>query len=203
MGRQARVGSLGSGLSMSKIFQALQKERGDIQDAVLQATVGGSLSIPMLQIQAPSAILRGPAGETSPVSAAPSSFGYAAEAVADDSNLFSAIQVQSLKISASTPLLPFDTKSIRASEEYRMIRTKIFQHPLQPRMMVISSAGPADGKSITAVHLAGAVSLKTVSKVLLIDGDIRKTSSATLLVASETPGLTDLLTAKCALDDAI
>ncbi len=188
---------------MSKIFQALQKERGDIQESVIQAIDGGSLSIPMFEIQAPSAILRGPAGETSPVSAAPSSFGYAAEPVADDSNLFSAIQVQSLKISASTPLLPFDTKSIRASEEYRMIRTKIFQHPLQPRMMVISSAGPADGKSITAVNLAGALSLKTEGKVLLIDGDIRRSSIATLLGVSETPGLTDLLAAKCALEDAI
>src|SRR5579872_3096648 len=156
---------------MSKIFEALQRGQGDIPELV----------IPAIEQEGP--IPQQLSAEPSPVPSkepllTPAAAGIPSSGTGSmpSSDVVSGSRVLPLRISASTPILPFDTTSFRASEEYRMIRTKIFQHPLQPKMIVISSAGPGDGKSVTAVNLAGALSLKTEAKVLLLDADIRRSS---------------------------
>jgi capsular exopolysaccharide synthesis family protein len=109
----------------------------------------------------------------------------------------------SLRIPASAPLLPFEAHSSRASEQYRAIRTKLFQHPRQPKIIVVSSAGPGDGKSITAANLAGAVSLKAGARVLLLDADCRRSSLPAKLGIPEAPGLMDFLAGERTLEESI
>jgi receptor protein-tyrosine kinase len=63
-------------------------------------------------------------------------------------------------------------------------------------MQVISVTSPAagDGKTLTAINLAGALSRGAESRVLLIDGDLRRPSVARQLALTDSPaGLADVL----------
>src|SRR3954454_17997243 len=60
-------------------------------------------------------------------------------------------------------------------------------------MIVLSSAGPGDGKTVTAVNLAGALSLKSDANVLLLDTDLRRSSIGQPLGIPSAPGLTEVL----------
>jgi capsular exopolysaccharide synthesis family protein len=110
-----------------------------------------------------------------------------------------------LRVPSSAPVLPYDgaARDWTVSERYRIIRTKILQHPRQPRVMVVSSPGPGDGKTITAVNLAGALSLKANAKVLLMDADFRRPSVHKQTGLPNEPGLAAVLEKHCALEDAL
>lgn len=107
------------------------------------------------------------------------------------------------RIPSPSPLLPFEGKHWHASEQYRALRTKLLQHPRQPRMVVISSPGSGDGKSITSINLAAAMALKSEADVLLIDGDFRRSSIHALLGLPASPGLAEVLAGSCNLDQAM
>ena len=108
-----------------------------------------------------------------------------------------------LHIDTSAPLFPFDEQHAFASEQYRIIRTKILRHSRNPRMIVISSAGSGDGKSATAINLSAAFSLKVRSATLLVDADFRCSSVHRCLGLPQGPGLADILQGKCHLWDAV
>ena len=101
------------------------------------------------------------------------------------------------------PLLPFDSSPSRASEQYRYLRTKLVQNPRQPRLILISSPGPGDGKTVTAVNLTGALSLKSSAAVALVDADLRRASLHRHLGVPKSPGLIDVLRGKCALEEVL
>jgi capsular exopolysaccharide synthesis family protein len=101
------------------------------------------------------------------------------------------------------PLMPFGEADWAAGEQYRIARTKIVQHPKRPRFIVVSSPAAGDGKSITAINLAGALSLKSEGKVLLVDGDLRRSSICALLGLPETPGLAEVLAGAVSLEAAL
>ena len=48
----------------------------------------------------------------------------------------------------------------RVSEQYRLIRTKIVQHPAHPKMLIITSPGPGDGKTVSSLNIAGILALR-------------------------------------------
>ena len=108
-----------------------------------------------------------------------------------------------LQIPAGLPLLPFDNTHPHAAEQYRMIRTKLLQHPRQPSTILVSSAGPMDGKTVTAVNIAGALALKTEANVLLLEGDLRRPVLSVQLGTPPGPGLSDVLGAGLPLDEAL
>jgi capsular exopolysaccharide synthesis family protein len=113
-----------------------------------------------------------------------------------------ALRPVSLRRKSGSPLLPFDGGNWRASEQYRIIRTKLVQHPRQPRMLVVSSAGPGDGKTVSAINVAGALALRNAT-VLLVDADFRRGSLAKSLGIPKTQGLIDFLDGSRGLDDVI
>jgi protein-tyrosine kinase len=117
--------------------------------------------------------------------------------------LQSKVRTVPFQVSANSPLLPFDTANWRASEQYRTIRTRIIQDTRQPQVVLITSSGAGDGKSITSINVAGALSLKAEVDVLLIDGDFRRSSIPRQLSLSDVPGLSDVLAGDCLLEDAI
>jgi capsular exopolysaccharide synthesis family protein len=115
-------------------------------------------------------------------------------------------RVLPVRISADSPLMPFtpdDQSHARAGEQYRIIRTKIVQHPRSPRAMVVSSVDPGDGKTVTSVNVAASLALKNQTNVVLVDCDLRRGHIAELLGFPDTPGLTDLLSGAVTSGEAI
>jgi capsular exopolysaccharide synthesis family protein len=60
-------------------------------------------------------------------------------------------------------------------------------------MILVSSAMPGDGKTISALNLAAALSMQEGIRVLLVDCDFRRSSLTRLLGLQVTPGLGDVL----------
>jgi capsular exopolysaccharide synthesis family protein len=113
------------------------------------------------------------------------------------------IRVLPIAIPPSAPILPFDGTHTAASEHYRMARTRIIHHPMQPHMIQVTSPGPGDGKTVTAINLAGALSLKAEAAVLLADGDFRRSVVHSHLGLPAGPGFADVLAGACSLEDAV
>jgi capsular exopolysaccharide synthesis family protein len=163
---------------MSKVFEALKRQAGEIADAALSPLrVNGKA---------------GAAAEyaATPVAAAPEI-------------CISTVRTLPLRIPGGTPVLPFDGDHWDANEQYRILRTRLIHQSKQPRVIVVSSAGSGDGKTITAVNLAGALSLKTDSKVLLVDADFRRSTIHAQLGLPKEPGLADVLRGACTLEEAL
>jgi capsular exopolysaccharide synthesis family protein len=90
------------------------------------------------------------------------------------------------------------------AEPYRVLQTNLnlTVKAGQSAVLVVFSAGPAEGKSTTIcrlAHLMGAYG----ERVLLIDGDLRRPAQHHLAGCAKAPGLSDVLAGKCDVDAAI
>ena len=87
-----------------------------------------------------------------------------------------------------------------ASESYRGLRTTIlFSAPGQaPRVLLVTSSLPLEGKSLTSANLATAMA-KAEPKVLLVDADLRRPSLHKIFQLPAEPGLSNFLVGE--LDD--
>jgi protein-tyrosine kinase len=108
-----------------------------------------------------------------------------------------------LKLSASSPVFPFEETQNAAAEQYRIIRTKILHHARRPQFLVFSSADSGDGKTVTSINVAASLALKQDVAVVLVDGDLRRPSIANILGLPPGPGLSDVLEGRSALDEVI
>lgn len=108
-----------------------------------------------------------------------------------------------VKIKSQTPLLPFAGENSQAAEQYRIIRTRVLQHPTQPRSIVVSSAESGDGKSVNAVNLAGVMALNPETEIVLVDADLHRGSLARYFDVPVKPGLADVLSGTAALADCV
>lgn len=89
------------------------------------------------------------------------------------------------------------------SEAYRSARTALqfsTDHGA-PRILLITSSSPSEGKSTSALALARNFA-QMGRRVLLIEGDMRNPSLARTLALSPESGLSNVLTGACALSDA-
>jgi capsular exopolysaccharide synthesis family protein len=112
-------------------------------------------------------------------------------------------RVAALQVSALAPVFPFEDLHSQAAEQYRMIRTKILHHPLQPRAIVVTSPTSGDGKTVTAINLAAVLALKKDTRVLLVDADLRRRDVHRVLGIPEKPGLADVLSGAMPLEESI
>ena len=108
-----------------------------------------------------------------------------------------------VNIEDGAPLLPFGGESTHAAEQYRIIRTKILQHPSRPRSLVMTRAESGDGKSVTSVNLAGVLALNPDFNVVLMDGDLHRSSLARYFGVDASPGLAEVITGRATLREAI
>ena len=131
---------------------------------------------------------------------APAETPIPAEFLVGDLQTVRSVEVRPRK---SVPLLPFAGESGQAAEQYRIVRTKVLQHPTRPRSIVVSSAESGDGKSVTAVNLAGVLALSPELKVLLSDGDLHRTSLARYFDIPATPGLANILDGQASISDTL
>jgi protein-tyrosine kinase len=113
------------------------------------------------------------------------------------------IRTMPVRITKESPLFPYEGDHWQAAEQYRVTRTKIVHHPLQPRMLVVSSATPADGKTLTAINLAAAMAMKGEGNVLLADADFRLSSVHDRLGFPSSPGLADVLSGEASLEQSL
>jgi capsular exopolysaccharide synthesis family protein len=83
------------------------------------------------------------------------------------------------------------------AEQYRALRYTVeqLQKARDLRVVAVSSPGVGDGKSTTAINLAGALAQAPEARVLLVDADLRRPSVARLLAlgGSDGPGLVNAI----------
>ena len=83
------------------------------------------------------------------------------------------------------------------ADQYRTLRLTLerLRRTGGLRVVAVTSPGPADGKSITALNLAGALAQARDSRVLIVDADLRRPSVARYLglPSPATPGLAEAL----------
>lgn len=91
------------------------------------------------------------------------------------------------------------------AEEFRSLRTRLNHlQTLQPiRTIIITSPGPAEGKSFTAANLAIAEAQLVDNPTLLCDFDFRRPVIHTYFNLSRSPGITDYLQERATLRDVI
>lgn len=91
-----------------------------------------------------------------------------------------------------------------ASEAFRKLRTNLMYMNVDnpPRVVVVTSPMPGDGKSTVAANLAAAID-SSGENVVLIDGDLRRPTVATWFGLVEGVGLTDVLAGRISVEDAL
>ena len=99
-------------------------------------------------------------------------------------------------------VIPWDANS-PGGEQYRIIRTRLVQHPSRPKVIAMSSSGSGDGKTVSAINIAGVLSLRDNANVLLIDADFRRAGASNALGLPSGPGLANVLSRTCNLQDAL
>ncbi|NHA01537.1 CpsD/CapB family tyrosine-protein kinase [Nocardioides sp. W3-2-3] len=104
----------------------------------------------------------------------------------------------------SAPLLTDLGGFAARTEAFRLLRTNLQFIDLdhQPRCLVISSAVPGEGKTMTSTNLAVALA-QTGRNTLIIDADLRRPRVATTLGLDPAIGLTTALVGKTEIHDAI
>jgi len=102
-------------------------------------------------------------------------------------------------------LIPHTTDPI-VVERYRMLRTKILQEREKKffRSLVITSASPQEGKTVTALNLALSFAALPSFKVLVVDGDMRKGTLGDLLgIDRDRPGLSNLIEGSARMEQVL
>jgi capsular exopolysaccharide synthesis family protein len=188
---------------MSKIFDALNKNPGQLPDLGIwalseefkekMAAVDSAAEIPANLLDPEP--LPGPESLPEPMAVPAPAPSESVSAVG--------IRTMPVQITKESPLFPYDGDHWHAAEQYRVARTKIVQHPRQPRMLVVSSATPADGKTLTAINLAAALAMKGEGNVLLADADFRLSAVHDRLGFPSAPGLADVLAGSASLEQSL
>lgn len=101
-------------------------------------------------------------------------------------------------IAITAPQSPF-------TEEFRVLRTQILHHSQKETMrsIVVSSIGPSEGKSVTALNIAWLMAQSNGKKALIIDADMRRPSISKYLSLNPKVGLSHLLTGKASFKNSL
>lgn len=102
-------------------------------------------------------------------------------------------------------VVSYHDKAAEITEEYRSLRARLtaLNTTGENQVIAITSSIPKEGKSVTTMNLAWVISEIKHFRVLMIDGDFRRSSLASMMGISEYPGLADLLRGEASLEDVI
>ncbi len=105
----------------------------------------------------------------------------------------------------SESLVPFFERSSLVTEQYRSLRTRLLsQNPnYEHRVIAITSAVPKEGKSVTTLNLGCILAEIRHLKVLVVDGDFRRSSLAHMLNQPAGPGLADVLSGRASYEEVL
>jgi protein-tyrosine kinase len=97
--------------------------------------------------------------------------------------------------------LPEVSKDRQFADQYRRIKRPLIEKALsgddsggEPRVIMIASAVPGDGKTFTSINLAFSMALERDISILLIDSDVAKHHITDIFGLRERKGLLDALT---------
>lgn len=175
---------------MSRIFEALRRTESEVASMAMSVLDGDVSAGPAPEERIEDDVTTNEAKEIHQM------FPIASKAEAP---------AEAVRVVTGSPVLPFDGTDDGAAEQYRIIRTKIHHHPEQPRVLLVSSPMPGDGKTITAVNLAGVLALQEDLRVLLVDCDFRRSSLTKLLGldAGSSAGLSEVLRGHASLESSL
>ena len=102
-------------------------------------------------------------------------------------------------------LVSFFATSSMVTEQFRRLRTHIFQPGVEnaPKIIMIASAMAGEGKSFVAVNLASIIALELHSHALLVDCDLRNPSITRWFGLQEKRGLSDYLIGEAEIQDLL
>jgi capsular exopolysaccharide synthesis family protein len=92
-----------------------------------------------------------------------------------------------------------------AAERYRAMRTRILHadHGTAVRVLLVTSAGENEGKSVTAANLAVGLAQGQERRVCLVDANLRSPRIDRLFGIPRQPGLAEVLAGRNTLEEAI
>ena len=105
---------------------------------------------------------------------------------------FGAALFNSLRLKPKEPALAFQSYT-EVADQYRLLRTRILRHPLAPHVVMFTSPGQGDGKTINSINVAAMLSMAKDSDVLLIGGDANGDLNIQLGLDADLPGLSNVL----------
>ena len=110
-------------------------------------------------------------------------------------------KVATRRWSLSLEQLPALQERGPAVEQFRSLRSRIFElRDISPLKTILVTSGlPQEGKSFVATNLALSLARHKNSKVLLIDGDMRRYTLHQILGCESLPGLADYLAGKATI----
>jgi capsular exopolysaccharide synthesis family protein len=181
---------------MSRIHDILTKAE---RDGTVRRTQGGVVPEPAAPPGGPpAAVTATVVDERAPATPVPLRPRPGAEPVPRAARVVDAGHLSPVLVAALTP-------HAVAAEQYRTLRTRIMLgEDGQPRrVLLVTSPGEGDGKSVTAANLALTMAQEFNRRIILVDGDLRRPGVHQLLGLPSTPGLADVLSGNVELDDAI
>ena len=92
------------------------------------------------------------------------------------------------------------------AEQFRSLRSRLYElREKNPSLktLLVSSALPAEGKSFVAANLAVAMAQRGNTRVLLVDGDLRRARLHTIFGTAAGPGLADVLSGVATVEQSI
>ena len=188
---------------MSRIYEALQKAESDRQqerDEREAEPAGRPIVTPSLRVTAALAEYdaAGVVPTVSEVDAPPTLPAVPAKQAGIDLNT-----IVKRPWALSLAHLPALQERGPAVEQFRSLRSRIFElRDIKPLKSILVSSGlPQEGKSFISTNLAISLARHKNSKVLLIDGDMRRYSLHELLGCESHPGLADYLAGKVSIDE--
>ncbi len=102
------------------------------------------------------------------------------------------------------PAIPFDTENSGIAEAFRKLRTNLqflaVDNP--PRVIVVTSSAPSEGKSTTAINIALALA-EAEKNVVLVDGDMRRPSLSKYLDLVGSAGFSTVLSGAADLSEVL
>lgn len=109
-----------------------------------------------------------------------------------------AIDVNALRAGGYLPEL---SKERQFADQYRRIKRPLIEKALsgddaggEPRVIIVTSAVPGDGKTFTSINLAFSMALERDISILLIDSDVAKHHITDIFGLRQRKGLLDALT---------
>ena len=181
---------------MSRIYEALQKAESERKTEQREPEVRG-FEAPDIAEQFTATAVSKPEYETDPRSL------YADTIAAPLANRSGAAsldlgQIVARPWSLSLKQLPALLERGAAVEQFRSLRSRLFElRDIKPlKTILVSSGMPQEGKSFVSTNLALSLARHKNSKVLLIDGDMRRYTIHQLLGCESHPGLADYLAGK-------
>jgi len=104
----------------------------------------------------------------------------------------------------AAPAISFDSDNSGTAEAFRKLRTNLqfLTVDQPPRVLVVTSSSPSEGKSTTAINIALALA-EAERTVVLVDGDLRRPRLAKFIDVIGSVGVSTVLSGAAALDDAI